>query len=107
MGNQGLTDEFAVAPLIRVAIREKRLLDFVLHRLRRIAEPHVYGIRRGVPQLLVYQTAGQSKSGRLPNWRTADLKDISHLRVLDQRFAGPRLPPDRHDGWDQILAQVD
>jgi hypothetical protein len=78
----------------------------MLQGLRRIGEPHVYGIRRGVPQLLVYQTRGESKSGRLPNWRTADLKDITHLRVLDETFLEPRLPADRHVGWDAVLEEV-
>jgi hypothetical protein len=36
-----------VERLIRVAIRERRLLEFVLHGLRRIAEPHLLGARLG------------------------------------------------------------
>lgn len=93
--------------LILLAIREKRLIEFTLHGLRRKGEPHILGVRRGVQQLLVYQTEGQSRSGRLPNWRTADLKRMTHVRVLDQRFVSPRLTPEQEFDWEAVLARVD
>ncbi len=92
--------------LLLLAIRERRLIEFTLHGLRRVGEPHILGIRRGVHQLLVYQTHGQSKSGRLPNWRTADLTRMTHLRVLEQRFSSPRLTADQESGWEQVFASV-
>jgi hypothetical protein len=92
--------------LIRGAIRERQLIEFWLHGLRRVAEPHVYGVHKGIFQLLVYQTAGESRSGRLPAWRRVDLSEVSGLRVLDERFLGSRLPPSRHKDWDQILEVV-
>jgi len=95
-----------VDKLIRVAIRERRLLEFMLHGLRRVAEPHIYGLRRGARQLLVYQLYGQSRSGNLPSWRTADLRQITHLRVLDERFESARLNPDEIVGWEKIFERV-
>jgi hypothetical protein len=93
--------------LIRKAIQEKRLIEFRLQGLRRLAEPHLYGEYREARQLLVYQIGGESRSGNLPAWRRADLPEISELRVLDEKFAGPRVPSSRHTQWDVVLAQVE
>lgn len=93
--------------LIRVAIRDRRLLEFVLNGLRRVAEPHIFGIRRGAHQMLIYQVSGQTRSGNLPSWRTAHLRRITHLRILDQRFESARLSPDEIVGWDEIFAKVE
>lgn len=93
--------------LIRTALREKRLVEFRLHGLRRIAEPHLYGVYKGAPQLLVYQVGGESKSGDLPDWRRADLLEISGLRLLEQTFAGPRMASSRHTQWDVVLGRVE
>src|SRR5882672_4687454 len=75
---------------VRAAITQKRLIEFVLHGHVRIAEPHDYGIRSGVPQLLVYQIAGKSASGKLPDWRWVVLAEASGLKLLDQTFPGGR-----------------
>ena len=53
--------------LIRQAIHEKLLIRFVMNGGERIAEPHDYGIRKGAPRLLVWQIAGASRSGKLPD----------------------------------------
>jgi hypothetical protein len=88
--------------LVRRAVLERRLVEFNLHGLQRVAEPHLYGICKGVEQILVFQVGGQSRSGGLPNWRRVDVVEMSGLRVLDDFFAArlEALPP----GWDQILA---
>lgn len=100
----GATD---IDELIRTAIREKRLIEFRLHGLRRLAEPHLYGIYKGARQLLVYQVGGESKSGDLPDWRRADLLEISGLRLLEQTFPGPRMASTRHTQWDLVLTRVE
>jgi hypothetical protein len=92
---------------IRLAIRERRLIEFRLHGLRRIAEPHLYGVYRGARQLLLYQVGGESKSGDLPDWRRAGLPEISDVRLLDECFDGPRLPSPRHTQWDIVLERVE
>jgi hypothetical protein len=89
------------------AIRERRLVEFELGGLRRVAEPHDYGIHAGVERLLVYQIGGESRSGRLPNWREVHVAKIESLRVLDETFAGPRAAPSGpHKKWDTLLASV-
>jgi hypothetical protein len=96
-----------VDQLIRLAIRERRLIEFSLHGFKRTAEPHLYGVHKGVYQVLVYQTGGGSRSGRLPAWRRVDLDEISQLTVLEERFRGGRLAVGRHKDWDQILEVVE
>ena len=43
--------------ILRHAINDRRLIDFLLHGLRRVAQPHTYGNFDGVEHLLVYQGA--------------------------------------------------
>jgi hypothetical protein len=93
--------------VIRMAISNKQLVEFTYHGLRRVAEPHVYGVLRGKHQLLTYQVAGESSSGRLPDWRRVELSGISGLRVLDEHFPGARPSPSgRQSKFDAVLAVV-
>jgi hypothetical protein len=92
--------------IIRNSIRERRLVEFWLHGSRRVGEPHVYGEHSGMVQLLIYQVEGQSRSGRLPDWRRANVAEIREFRVLDRTFTsvpGPR----SQRGWDVIYAAID
>jgi hypothetical protein len=92
---------------IRQAISQKRLLRFSLRGRLRVAEPHDYGIRHGVPQLLVYQVGGESASGRLPNWRWVVLSEASGFHLLEQTFPGGRpAPSGRHSRWERLFARV-
>ncbi|HEY6478268.1 MAG TPA: hypothetical protein VI456_16935, partial [Polyangia bacterium] len=75
---------------LRQAIGEKRLIAFDLDGCERIAEPHDYGIVDGDKRLFFYQVGGVSRSGRPLGWRWAVVARISGLRLLDERFAGPR-----------------
>jgi len=93
---------------IRLAILQKRLVQFLLHGRLRVAEPHDYGIRNGVPQLLVYQVAGESNSGRLPNWRWVVLAEATGMQLLDRTFRGRRpTPTGKHSPWDRLFLRVD
>ena len=93
--------------LLRKAIAERRLVSFTLHARPRIGEPHDYGLVGGVPTLFLYQTGGESKSGRPLGWRNAVLAEISDLRLLKKRFAGARpAPSGRHKKWDVLYASV-
>jgi hypothetical protein len=42
------------------AIEHKKLIEFNYQYLPRVAEPHAYGIKNGVKQLLGYQTGGKA-----------------------------------------------
>ncbi|MGH7681920.1 MAG: hypothetical protein ACRENN_08035 [Candidatus Eiseniibacteriota bacterium] len=72
-----------------------------------MAEPHVYGIHHGKPQLLTFQVAGESSSGSIPNWRRVDLDDVSDLTLLGEHFAGPRpFPSGKHSKFDHVIVFV-
>jgi hypothetical protein len=94
--------------IIRSGIVEKRLIRFRLHGKVRIAEPHDYGIRNGVEQLLVYQVAGETTSGNLPNWRWVVLAQASDFELLDRRFSGGRPGESKkRSSWERLFLRVD
>ena len=89
------------------AIKRKRLIEFIYQNLRRVAEPHDYGILNGTEHLLVYQVAGQSRSMKLPDWRLVRITEIKQLKVLDKEFSGGRpVPSSKHKKWDQLFIRV-
>lgn len=90
--------------VIRTAIKERRLIEFSLHGLRRVAEPHVLGEHAGMIQVLVYQVAGETSSSRLKHWRRVVLADVVDLRLLTETFPGSRT--DRYVDWDRIELSV-
>ena len=91
--------------LLRTAIRERRLVAFILDERPRLAEPHDYGLIDGERRLFFYQIGGESRSGRALGWRWAVLSKISELHVSDQHFAGSRpAPTGRHVKWDKLFA---
>lgn len=92
--------------LVCQAIQERRLVEFSLHGLPRIAEVHLYGTHKGIQQMLVYQVGGASKSGGLPHWRRAALEEVSGLRLLDQHFTETRLSESHPAGWDSVFLIV-
>jgi hypothetical protein len=89
------------------AVETRRLVRFSLEGRTRIAEPHDYGVRDGVEQLLVYQVRGESKSGKLPNWRWVILSKASGFTLLDETFPGGRpAPSGKHSPWERLIARV-
>src|ERR1700722_7439303 len=90
--------------LLRAAIAERRLVRFTFHGCARVAEPHDYGLRGGVAQLLAFQVGGESRTGKLPGWRWIVVSEMSRLEVLDQTFAGGRdAPTGAHSRWDRLF----
>jgi hypothetical protein len=93
--------------LLRSAIRDRRLLSFRLHGLPRRAEPHDYGIVKGVRRLFFYQVGGRSRSGTPVGWRWATVAEMEDVQLLDTRFGGAReIPSGRHVHWDDLIASV-
>jgi len=90
------------------AIADKRLVQFVYKTGRaRLVEPHDYGIRNGVECLLGYQISGESRSGTPHGWKQFELERMSHVRVLERRFAGTRADAAQHHrAWDTLFARV-
>jgi hypothetical protein len=92
---------------LRRAITGKRLVRFRFHGCVRVAEPHDYGVRNGAVQLLIYQVGGESRSGKLPDWRWIAVAQIAALEVLDETFPGGRdAPSGGHAKWDELYLRV-
>jgi len=57
---------------------------------------------------LVYQVAGGTSSGKIPDWRRVAIDKISGLKTTDQKFAGARdNPSGDYSDWDVIIARVE
>jgi hypothetical protein len=97
----------SVHNLLCFAIKNKRLIQFEYQDCDRTAEPHDYGILKGVEQVLVYQIGGESKSKRLPDWRFIKVPKIKQLKVLEESFPGGRtVPSGKHKKWDRLFIRV-
>lgn len=93
--------------ILKLAIANKHLVEFIYSGHQRIAEPHVLGINGGALQFLGYQVGGSSSSGGIPEWRRFELNKMSHLSARPESFAGKRpFPSGKHSSWDQQLAIV-
>ena len=96
------------ANIIRNAIANTNIIEFTYKGHRRIAEPHVYGIKNEKRQLLVYQVGGGTSSGRIPDWRRVAIDEISGFKATDQKFASARdIPSGDYSDWDVIIARVE
>ena len=93
---------------IRSAINDRKIIEFDYGGRHRIAEPQVYGMCKGVPQLLVYQIGGETSAGSLlPQWRRMIASQITNLKVRRETFQGPRQSfSAHHSGFDEMLAAV-
>ena len=95
----------ATHQLLLTAIREKRLVRFSVSGKARTAEPHDYGIHKGLVRLLAFQLSGAS-NGPLPGWRWIDVDRISEPEMLNRTFAGGRRVSGKHHAWDVVFARV-
>lgn len=96
-----------IDPLIRQAIKERRLLWLHYKDRERVVEPHDYGIHNGLAKLLAYQIGGSS-SEKLPNWRWVETRLISDIRLLPETFPGGRpAPSGKHHRWDKLFVRVE
>lgn len=90
---------------LRTAIAQKRLIDFTYQGMRRIAEPHDYGIQHGGVHLLVYQVWSVPFQR---GWRMLDVSQIEQLNLLEREFSGTRRKEHTHHyDWDTVLARVE
>jgi hypothetical protein len=92
--------------ILREAIEKKQLLQFTFKGFQRIAEPHAYGIKNNKRMLLVYQIAGGTSSGSVPDWRLIPIDEIKNLGKTGQGFAAAReLPSGDYGKWDTLISQ--
>lgn len=102
-----MSKNIVISRLLINAIENKQIIEFDYEGYHRIAEPHVYGILDGKHELLVYQIAGGSSSGGLPDWRRVKLKKISNFKIREQYFKGKRaFLSGKHSSFDRRLAIV-
>jgi len=66
-----------------------------------------YGNFDGVEHLLVYQVGGESRSGKLPDWRRFKVSDMRDVRMLDEHFSPPPIATSRHMRWDVVFVRVE
>lgn len=94
---------------LRFAIAHRRLIEFGYHGNLRVAEPHDYGVLKGVTRLLVFQRRGASSSQRsgATGWKLLHVSKIERCVVLEESFAGSRGPSHQHHyEWDVLYARV-
>ena len=96
-------------PPLRLAIANKRLIEFVYSGAQRVAEPHDYGVQKERTRLLVYQLRSSSSPSprEARGWRLLDVEKIERLQVLDEPFPGSR--GDAHQShyvWEVLYARV-
>ena len=91
---------------LRAAIAGRRLVNFSYQGRPRKAEPHDYGINKGKARLFCYQVGGESRSGKLPDWRLLEVPDIAGLELTDESFPGPRSVSGAHIEWEELFASV-
>jgi hypothetical protein len=78
--------------IVRDAITNRKVVTATYRNRVRVMCPHVLGTKRGRPQALFYQFAGESNSGLGPdgdpeNWRCMFLDELSAVSSSDA--AGP------------------
>jgi len=91
---------------LRAAIADRRVVNFSYQGRPRKAEPHDYGISKDKARLFCFQVGGESRSGKLPDWRLFDVADISGLEITSESFPGPRTVTGQHIEWQTLFASV-
>lgn len=74
--------------LIREAIQNRFRLGFVYDGLKRIADPHAFGVTtRGFRAVQCWQSDGASQGGNLPGWRMFRIDEISQMQIIKDHFS--------------------
>jgi hypothetical protein len=95
---------------LRLAIANRRLIQFTYLGALRVAEPHDYGVHKNQLRLLVFQQRGSSSNGRaeVRGWRLLDVAKLLQCTVLDETFSGSRgHEHQNHYTWDVVYARVE
>jgi WYL domain-containing protein len=84
-------DELTGAERLVAAILDHRVVHLRYQGHDRTVEPHLLGLHEaGEPMLVAYQTAGGSRSGQIPGWRSFITTSVEDVVINDQHFPGPR-----------------
>jgi hypothetical protein len=104
----GTRDRISIHDDLVRAINDKRVIEFVYKTPGpRVAEPHDYGVKKGVDTLLAYQLGGATRSGSPHGWKYIEVGAVRDFKVLERRFPGSRADAQQHHGvWDVLFARV-
>lgn len=92
---------------LRSAIKTRRLIELQYDGYPRLAEPHDYGVYKGVVTLLAYQVGGGSRSGHVPGWKFFTVSKMAAVRLRRQPFPGGRGSAHRHHlHWETLFMRV-
>jgi hypothetical protein len=94
---------------LRFAIAHKHLIEVCYRGTLRVAEPHDYGIYKGIERLFIYQLRGAMPSLHgVAGWRLLDTSQIEECLVLEKKFPGSRGQHYHrtHLVWDIVYARV-
>ena len=94
---------------LRYAIAHKHLIEISYHGSMRVAEPHDYGIHKGIERLLVFQLRDSvhAQNHGATGWRLLDISQIEECLVLEKNFPGSRGQLHQsHLLWDTVYARV-
>ena len=81
----------SVYDVLAQAIEERRVVTFTYDGFLRVVEPFLLGTTTaGRDALRAYQTAGGSRSGKVPEWRVFLLDKIVGLTTCQKQFSGER-----------------
>ena len=73
------------------AIEKKRLLQFSYEDLTRIVEPHLFGRKTSVNDVLSgYLVGGYTESDNEPYWRSYIVEEMEFVIMLDETFTGSK-----------------
>ncbi len=95
-------------PEIFTAIRALKLIQFDYRGHYRVVEPHMFGRRQGLDQVLGYQVRGTAGEGLNQDWRMFEVADMRNVSMLTESFHGhmPAHWVQRLD-WDEVYAAVE
>ena len=97
-GSPGLGRGATIGETLVHGVLNHRVVDLAYHGFRRSVEPYLVGIHQaGEAILLAYQTAGFSRSGDVPGWRTFIIAEISEAVLTDRVFMPSRRDFNRDD----------
>jgi len=93
---------------LRWAIENKHLIELRYHGSARVAEPHDYGVYKGIERLLIFQLRDSDHSHHsATGWRLLNTAQIEECLVLKRHFPGSRGHVyQSHLVWDQVYARV-
>lgn len=90
--------------IIKMAIENRQMLEFVYNDKRRVVEPYTFGCsHQGDDTLSAFQIEGGSNSSRDLGWRQFIIENIENLVLLDSKFYGVR---DGYNPNDSRMSEI-